>query len=732
MNRGDGAARILAAEALIFGAATFLSSLLMFAIEPMVGKALLPAFGGGATVWASVMLFFQCIVLAGYALAHGAIMRIGTARAAVLLVGVAACGLALAPVVPSIVDPGSGPAMAVFLTLASGYGLACIALSAATPSVQAWFAAITGREPYRLYAISNAGSLLGLALYPAVFEPNLGLAAQGNLWRGAFAAWLALIAVCAVMAWRHPRRGDGVMPTGAIFATMPPSPGRRLAWLLLAMLPSSLLLGVTQHITVDIAPFPLLWVAPLGIYLLTFIVAFALPDAALRRGRLYHACLLPLLVVFAIRPELDGNLPLTGIVVHLAGFGACALLCHGRLAELRPGVGRLTEFYLIVAAGGALGGVFNVLIAPLLFDRLSEYPLMLAATCLVLPPFWRSDAISAWRSWPALLPAAGIAMILCGLVWGRTMFPAASDALRVAAIPLAVLAIAAATATSRLGLTLAAAIGLVGPLYLDTGVTGTPVFSSRDFYGPLRVTDRDGSRLLLHGTTMHGQERAGLPTTPTAYYAPRSGIGRLIGAMTDAASAARPVQALVVGLGAGTLACYGGAKLHLAFVELDPDVLAVARRFFGFLRGCGNPAVEVGDGRLLLASHPDHGLDLLVMDAFSSDAVPAHLITAEAIALALAKLAPGGAVAVHVSNNYLDLAPVIAGAAAANGRITLRFDAAPPEVETASIWTVVTDDAALSTRLLNEGWRVVPPPPPDEIWHDDRWTVMHALKLLHP
>jgi hypothetical protein len=643
----------------LFATTVAVSAALLFAMQPMLGKALLPPFGGGAAVWTAVMLFFQLGLLAGSLLFHLTTTRLGPGPAAGIHVALAALGAALLPTLPIPRETGLGPTADVLATLALGYGPAVLALGANAAALQAWYARAVGAPPWWLYAVSNAGSLVGLAAYPLLLEPALALSGQGRLWSLGFLACVAGLALCAWMGGRGVR---------ARMAAAVATPWRqRLVWVALAALPSSLLLGVTEHVTVSIAPLPLLWVLPLAAYLLSWILAFWRPERVERIAMWAAILLVPFLMAEAIGPIVSARAPALGVLLHVGGLFAAGCLAHARLALRRPEAAALTGFYLHISLGGALGGFANAVLAPLLFDRVLEYGLALAALCL-LPPMGRGRP--AW------------------LVWAP----------------------------------MAALVAVVPPLFAAR--TEATLGHARDFYGAVKVR-HDGDRIVMaHGRTLHGYQWTdpARRLEPTSYYHREAGAGRLLALLEEGRAA--PMRALMVGLGAGTMACYGSERLRLAFVEISSAVIAMARRHFTFLSACGEPAVELGDGRLRLAARPPGSLDLIVMDAYSGASIPVHLATAEATALFLDRLAPGGAMAVHVSNPNFDLAPLVAAAAREAGASTWRLAAAP--AGQASVWVAVTQDAGLARRLAADGWAEVAAA--DRPWRDDRWDLLTALR----
>jgi hypothetical protein len=427
---------------------------------------------------------------------------------------------------------------------------------------------------------------------------------------------------------------------------------------------------VTEHVTVTVAPTPMLWVLPLAVYLATWIGAFWRPAMAERGGRLVLMAACPLLLLEFQHPVVSGAMPAAGVALHVAGLGGAGLLAHGMLALRRPPAAGLTGFYLHVSLGGAIGGVLNAILAPLLLDRALEYQFAVAVLLLLLA---LGRGRGAWLLWGAM----------AGLV---------------------------------------AFASLVVPLRGQRAVG-----HARDFYGTVGVVDTPDQRHMLHGRTVHGVQwlDPARRLEPASYYHRDGGVARLIATMLALrAPGAAPMEAVFVGLGAGTLACFGSDRLRAAFVEISPAVIAAARRWFAFLAGCGEPPVELGDGRLRLAARAPGSLDLIVLDAYSGVSIPVHMATAEATALFLDRLAPGGVLAVHVSSSHFNLAPLVSAAARDAGAAALVLDVTAEGVS--ATWMALTRDAALAAHLTAEGWAAVPPAP--RAWQDDRWDLMSAIR----
>ncbi|MBX3471465.1 MAG: fused MFS/spermidine synthase [Planctomycetes bacterium] len=716
-----------------------LSALLLFAVQPMLGRALLPLLGGAPAVWTTVMLFFQAALLLGYAYAHASARWLpwrAQAGAHLLLVG---AGLAVLPfstagATPPVGD-GLAPALWVGAWLTAAVGLPVVALSASAPLLQGFAARAGARDPYVLYAASNAGSLTALVAYPLVVEPLAGVALQARAWAGGYAALLGLVAACVVAVGRAGAREAA--PQVADAPAPPLAPRRVARWLALSAVPVALLLGVTNHMTADLSAVPLLWVTPLAAYLVTFIVTFERPDRGARAGAVALRALLVLAapLVLTLTCGVTAPLPLA-VALDLTALLAVGLVCHGALSQDRPPVAHLTTFYLCIAAGGVVGGALCAIVAPLVFSHVIEYPLALAAACALRPatsgPAARRD-LALHAAWP--LAVAGLALGLDALV--RAVAPALDGRARllVAFAPAALLAHAAHRRPARHGLALLALL-LVG--LVVEGEHGRAVRTERSFFGVHRVTvSPDGRhRWLLHGGTVHGAQALdpARAREPLAYY-------HRLGPCADVVSAWRagpgPRRAGVVGLGVGALAAYGEAGEDWTFFEIDPAVVRIASdpALFTFLRDCrADWRVVQGDARLRLRDLPPASLGLLFMDAFSGDAIPAHLLTREALALQADALAPGGLLALHVSNRYLELRPVVARTAAAAGLVgRARFDdvgaarGADPEGRASSQWVVLARrEEDLGPLRDDPRWRPLAPDggPP---WTDDHAHVLGAL-----
>lgn len=608
-----------------YAATIFLSAFLLFLVQPIIARQILPWFGGAASVWATCLVFFQSALLAGYAYAD-ATVRLGSRRQTMLHVALLLISLATLPILAADSWKPHGdeqPVARILLLLAATIGLPYFLLSTTTPLAQSWYwRRFRTGVPYRLFALSNFASLLALLGFPLLAEPWLDLRQLGHAWSVLYAAFVLL---CASIAWRSLQAapaGDGEAPlaaaggAAAVVRAAPPGIAAQARWLALSAMGSVMLLAVTNHVTQNIASVPLLWVVPLSLYLLTFILCFDHPRWYLRWLFLGAA----LLLVPAMASQIASLELRTAVPLYLAGLFAACMVCHGELARGRPAPEHLTRFYLMLSLGGATGAVLVALVAPKVLAGYFELNIALVALAVLL-----------------VLQLDGPVRLAGLLAAAFTVYFAVSAA-------------------------------------IDYGA-GKRVMA-RDFYGVVRTHDRqvDGVnyRAMLHGAIMHGgqlidEQHRGQPAD---YFGPTSGYGRLFAALNDARPGPRKVG--IVGLGAGVVAAYGRAGDTMTFYEISPTVIEIERREFTFLRDSPSAIdIVVGDGRLSLerelkASGP-RGFDVLGIDAFSGDSIPMHLITREAMALYVRHLAPDGVIVFQATNRYVDLPPVIQRLAAEQG-----------------------------------------------------------------
>ncbi len=653
-------------------------------MQPLIARLILPWFGGSAAVWTTCMLFFQTLLLAGYAYAHGSAGRlVPRAQAAVhtLLLGASLVVLPIAPAESWKPQGGEEPVTYILLVLAAAVGLPYFLLASTSPLLQAWFArARAGENPYRLFAVSNLASLLALVGYPFLVEPFLGARDQVSLWSGLYALFALL---CAGLAWmaagaRHAGRA------GTEDRSRPPARSDYSLWLALSATGSVLLLAVTNHITQNVASIPLLWLAPLTLYLLTFILAFEgrgfyRTEIAWSFVLVWIAGMAWLLVDTSHQFDLYLQLGM-----YLSGLFVGCLFCHGELYRSRPAARYLTAYYLTISAGGALGGLFVAVVAPLAFDGYYELGLALVALAfLAAVRFANLNQIARLASLGMVMAAAGCALY-DGLRYQKDV-----------------------------------------------------LVSARNFYGVLRVKEygAEGSanhlRRLVHGVIMHGEQYLdpAQRAKPTTYYQETSGVAAAIRSF-----GARPsIRVGLIGLGAGTLAAYGRNGDTYRFYEINPQVIAVAKREFTYLGdSAAKTEIALGDARLNLEREAPQGFDVLAVDAFSSDSIPVHLITKEALGAYLRHMKPDGIVAFHVSNRFLDLVPVVARLAKEHGAHAALVDEESGEDEdrTTSTWVLVSRDArALERPEIMAAGATAPEERPEwRAWTDDYSNLIQILK----
>ena len=710
-------------------------SFLLFLVQPMVARMALPRLGGAPAVWNSAMLVYQALLLGGYAYAHALARVRPRMQAAIHLVVLLAAAVWL-PIglMRGELPAGASPAIWVPWLLVGSIGPLFFAIAAHGPLLQRWFSlASGGRDPYALYAASNLGSFAGLIAYPLLVEPEMALHAQSLLWTGGYVLVAALVLACATM-----------LPGRAAAPAADPAPvaaptGRRVAhWMALALVPSGLMLATSTYITTDIVAMPLLWVLPLGLYLLSFTVAFA----ADRRAADLITRIAPVTVL------LFGGVMMGGIpAAPLASLGMALLLLfmiavalHTALYRLRPPAEGLTGFYLAMSAGGALGGAFSGLVAPLVFDWTYEYPLLIFAAGAMAPQVFLTAGVRAlWHGpnrWIALATVAFAMLVLTALYF---MGPASiiGDQHRGAIfLVIAVVGLASVGYRPAYLVTLAGALLLFGG-YRSLQLSAEPGARTRSYFGVYTVRGTALLRELDHGTTVHGVQLRGSPAremTPTTYYARRSGVGEAMTLLPALYGSHARVG--VVGLGTGTLSCYARPGQAWRFYEIDPAIIHIARDGgqFTYLRRClPDPTILLGDARLSLQRAPSASLDLLALDAFSSDAVPMHLMTREAFATYERVLAPGGLLMVHISNRFLDLEPVVAAAARAAGWQAAKLNYRPSPLDadaTASIWIALSRDPrpVAMLRAGNPDWTDAYAPPGFTAWTDDYSTILPLLK----
>ncbi|MBI5821996.1 MAG: fused MFS/spermidine synthase [Verrucomicrobia bacterium] len=664
----------------LYAGTIFLSAFLLFLVQPIIAKQILPWFGGSAAVWATCMVFFQMALLAGYAYADWTTRRLSPPQQAMLHVMLLVGSLFLLPIIPSTFWKPTGaenPSWQIVGLLAATIGLPYLLLSTTTPLVQAWFARRHHHAmPYRLFALSNLASLLALLAYPFVIEPWASTRMQSLVWSGCYLLFTALCVWAAVTGTR-----SSGQPTEEVAPNLPaaakPSFGLQLEWLALAAMGSFMLLAVTNHLCQNVASVPFLWIAPLSIYLASFIFCFDHPRWYRRLVFLPLAAVtLPLMAHYASSLELKEV-----VSVFASGLFVCCMCCHGELARSKPAPQFLTTFYLMISLGGAIGGLLVGFGAPYLLRGFFEISISLVACAVLL-------TICARRAgWWAV--ALGVAVTAA-----TTM-----DAFKA----------------------------------VQNQISDARVMR-RNFYGAIRTTDSSPPqtfRSLMHGDILHGGQFLDPDDRFSAntYFAPTSGFGRLFTSLPAA-----PRKVGVVGLGAGSIIAYARKGDEFRFYEINPQVVELARTEFTFLtQGPAKTEVVLGDGRLSLEREPSQQFDVLALDAFSGDAIPLHLLTREAMAIYLKHLKPGGALIFQATNRYVDIAPVVARLAAEAGLTAVMVSDEPDEAET---WFYDTDQiivtankALLNAPQIRNGGKVIKPQSHFPLWTDNYNNLFRVLKF---
>jgi SAM-dependent methyltransferase len=724
----------------LFLATIVTGSFLLFLTQPMVARMALPRLGGAPAVWNSAMLVYQALLLGGYAYAHW-IAQLRPRKQAGLhlaLFGLAALWLPIG--LSAAIPPANfAPAFWVPWFLVSSIGPLFLIVAAQAPLMQRWYAMESARgEPYALYAASNLGSFAGLISYPLIVEPLLTLQQQSMVWTGGYALLALMVAGCALTIPREAVEREPVEITPA------PSRRRIVHWIILAAIPSGLMLSTTTHLTTDIVAIPLLWVVPLGLYLLSFVVAFAT-----RRGPTEFLTLLaPLILLIAggLAFAENSRNPLFAASLGLSLLFVVAVALHGEMYRRRPAPDHLTAFYLAMALGGMIGGFFCAIVAPTLFDWTYEHPILILAAGLMLPqaPLFglvRRLWANPKRAWllSVLIPAVAIGVSMIADQGLRPDIPEAVVYSGTALIAvLAVLSLGRPWVFAACLAALMLSYGGWSTLQLSLGEART-----RSYFGVYSITDRPdrSARQLTHGTTLHGLQSLvpGQEREPTSYYGRTSGVGLAMGLAEPLYG--KNANIGVVGLGTGTLACYARPGQNWRFFEIDPTVVRIAREsgYFTFLWNCAPTAeIVLGDARLSLAAQPPGRLHLLAVDAFSSDAVPMHLLTREALEVYGRALRPDGVLLVHISNRYIDLQPVLASGAEAGGwHAALRDDrneivvGGPDNLHT-SVWVAMARDPAALERLKAASgpdlWSELPAFPGFAGWTDDYASILPLLE----
>lgn len=734
----------------VYTVAIFTSALLLFSVQPLFTKMVLPRLGGSPAVWSVAMVFFQSLLLGGYAYAHYLMtLKNRTAPVVIHLMLLTAALLTLPLSIASGwgEPPASGYAFWLLGLFAVSIGLPFFALAANNPMLQAWFVRTghpDGPDPYFLYASSNIGSFLALLSYPVLFEPMFSLRTQNVIWTGGYALLIVLIAACGVLLLRSPPMTVDAVSAADGDAPAPSWP-TRLRWIFLAAVPSGLLIAVTAHISTDVAAAPLLWVLPLSLYLLTWVLVFQ------SRPLLPHWLMLLLqplaiagvMILLVIGGEQNLLLTLGG---HQLCFFIIAMACHGELARTRPAARYLTGFYVALSFGGMVGGLFAGLIAPYTFSWIAEYPILLALAALCRPAGAPTErgGFSLW----VLAAIAGLGLIALAYRQGTvTEFLETNRVWMVTAFACAMMVLAVLLKIGRWQITALVVLGLI--LIRVYPADDGRVETVRSFFGvhKIVVTSNGQYHVLMHGTTIHGAEKFleddGSPVKgrpePISYYHKDGGMGRAIAAIRERKGG--PIRVAVIGLGAGTLACQSQPGEDWKYFEIDQTMVDTARdpKYFTYVSAC-DPGMKpvIGDARLTFAKEQDGAYDLIIVDAYSSDAIPIHLATEEAMAIYKAKLAPQGAVVMHVSNRHLELASVVVGIAEENDLKSWVYNEDSGRdadyIFTTNVVISAREEADVGKIASDEKWVLTEATEGQRVWTDDYSNVLGAVwrRLRNP
>lgn len=745
--------------AVLWSATIFLSAFLLFLVQPMMGKMILPMLGGTPAVWNTCMLFYQATLLAGYGYVHVMTSKIELQHQVAVHLALLLVPVLMLPIgLPAGWTPPDqpNPAWWVLLLLSVVIGPPFFLLSTTAPLLQKWFSWTdhpSAADPYFLYAASNAGSMAALFGYPLLVEPWFPLKGtqgftQTIIWSAGYLLLVCCIACCAW--WIRRTDGSRRSATGGMRdLSSPPVPTATMVrWVLLAFVPSSFLLGATTHITLNVAAIPLLWVVPLGLYLLSFILVFANWPPAYHRAMVLSLPILLVLLAFDVMPGVPDFPGWVQFILPLAGLGAIAMVCHGELAASRPPAARLTLFYLLLSIGGALGGVFNALLAPMVFRDTYEYELVVVVAAALIPRLSVDDALwtkrwSPYRTsrltlsipefwvWVVMVPVSLLLM-------GGVRLLQAHSLLVIGLCVTASLSLWYGTVGSSRRFGSGLAVLLFAAFALSAWLGDRVLYQTRTFFGVLKVVHAkdDNTRILIHGVTNHGIQR----TEPEArrqsvsYFHPSGPYGQVFTAFSGEAAKRRIA---VTGLGIAALANYVGAGQSLTYYEIDPEVVSIAQNITLFTyyedtkRRGADLRVVVGDARLKMESAPNRSYDMIILDAFTSDAIPVHLLTKEAIQLYLRKLAPGGLLVAHISNRYLALEPVLGNLADALGLVAVKqFDYANgvPYKSGSDLVVMALSREDLGPLAADPRWTPLERSKAVGVWSDDFSNVLGIIR----
>lgn len=733
------------APILLFASTLFCSASLMFALQPMFGKILLPLLGGAPSVWNMCMVFFQTVLFLGYLYAHLLSSRLSLKHQVLThsaVIGVSIFSLPVALSAVSLPSTSTDPTFWLLSALILSIGMPFFVLSTSAPLLQKWFS-ILGHEssddPYYLYVASNAGSLIALLSYPFLLEPAIGLQDQQSIWSIGFIVLGLLICCCMAMVFLKQRQGSGFVEEISAIADKP-GLRKQFRWLALSLVPSSLLLALTNYISTDIAAVPLLWVIPLALYLASFIIVFSKYGAAVhsKMVSLYPWMVAPFLAYYFSNQKIAEYW--LEISLHLMVFLLTIMVCHGELAKTRPSSRYLTNYYLIMSFGGTLGGMLNTFIAPVIFDNVYEYPLMIIAGLILI--FGKQPKVFEKIEFSRKV-VIGSPIAFFGAIFYLNHIKALSNTVLMGLLMLAIFAYFSFLHKNLLSLSAFLSV-IVSCNPLIKQQDDVVMYQKRNFFGVLNIKQHleGGDKGLLmhvmhHGTTNHGEQlrQAALRCEPVGYYNKSGPFGQLFKAY-DASSEHWNIG--IIGLGGGAMSAYAKQHQHWTFYELNPAVIDIATNldYFSYLHDCAHQyQIRAGDARLVLDREKMPQYDLLIVDAFSSDSIPMHLMTKEAVQLYLDNIKPGGLLAFHITNRHLDLKKVVSAHAKefglANAIDEFRLKQKTPLIHSADLVVMARNPAELQPLLKDKAgqWKPLPDYPDTRVWTDDFSSILSVLSF---
>lgn len=737
------------AHILLFASTLFCSAALMFVLQPMFGKVLLPLLGGAPSVWNTCMVFFQTVLFLGYLYAHWISSRLTLPKqlllhGSVLLVSALSLPVALSSQLLSLEE--TGPTLWLLTALTASIGLPFFVLSTTAPLLQKWFSKLghaSSDDPYYLYVASNVGSLISLLGYPFLLEPRIGLTEQQTVWSFGFAVLCAGICSCMAALWLKRRVPSMQLANTSVKTSKAPTLNIQFRWLALALVPSSLLLALTNYISTDIAAVPLLWVIPLALYLLSFIIVFSKYGAVVHKAlsALFPWVIVPFLAYYFSNQKIAEYS--IEVALHFLVFFLTVMVCHGELAKTRPNSEHLTQYYLIMSFGGMLGGMVNTFVAPQVFDNVYEYPLMMIAGLWLMLP--KKFQLTSARTYPVTIGIVA-SSVVCGAFGYLYYIDRLSHNVLIGLLFAASLAYLSFWQKTLLSSALALVVIVSCAIPIESQHANALIHQSRNFYGVLSIRQHSADdiaqqnatlHVLRNGTTEHGSQlrTAESRCMPTGYYSQKGPLGQLFNAY-DADNAQWNIG--IIGLGAGEIAAYAKPSQQWSFYELNPTVVDIAENpdYFSFLQDCvGDYRVQVGDARLMLEKEKQQQYDLLIVDAFSSDSIPTHLMTKEAIELFLTNMKPGGLLAFHISNRHLALKKVLSVQAKelglANAIQEFRPKTKIPYTH-ASDWVMMAKEGSRLQPLLQSQtghWTALSDYPEIKGWTDDYSSIISLWKF---